>query len=237
MAKSANGGIPAWMVCVDILNKAKRELVTQAVETLEKEVEAKRIDIKGSMLTVPDQSSDDEMKLFVIGQVLRNAEQMRERYGSYIKDVHTKGANATSQEIESAERARLFLMAVEKIEILVQYSRQLDTWINDASMEVTAGGSGQDTFKDLSCWRKNGCPCLHPQKSADEDRGCFHRWRTPDHTEDHGQAVMTASSYLVFRFRAAFDLFFIRLRGRKIEILYGFLEPGRQGTCFVFRSP
>jgi hypothetical protein len=136
MAKSANGGIPAWMVCVDILNKAKRELVTQAVETLEKEVEAKRIDIKGSMLTVPDQSSDDEMKLFVIGQVLRNAEQMRKRYGSYIKEVHTKGANATSQEVESAERARLFLMAVEKIEILVQYSRQLDTWINDVSMEV-----------------------------------------------------------------------------------------------------
>jgi len=138
MAKTADDGIPAWMVCVDILNKSKRELVTQAVETLESEVEAKRMDIKGSMVAVPDQSSDDEMKLFVIGQVLRNADQMRERYGGYIKEVHTKGPNATPQEVESAERARLLLMAVEKIEILVGYSRQLDAWINDASMEVAA---------------------------------------------------------------------------------------------------
>lgn len=129
-------GIPAWMVCVDMLNKAKRELVTQAIETLEREIEAKRIDIKGNLITVPDQPSDAEMKVFVLGQIMDNAEQMRERYGAYIKSVHEKGKEATSQEMEAADRARLFLMAVEKMEILVNYSRQIDPWINDASMKV-----------------------------------------------------------------------------------------------------
>jgi hypothetical protein len=124
------------MVCVDILNKAKRELVTQAIETLEREIEAKRMDVKGSLISVPDQPSDTEMKLFVLGKVLDNANQMRERYGSYIKAVHEKGAEATPAEVEGAERARLFLMAVEKMEILMGYSRELDAWINDASMQV-----------------------------------------------------------------------------------------------------
>lgn len=136
MNKSGHEGIPAWMVCVDLLNKAKRELVTEAMDTLDAEVAAKRMDIKGNMITVPDQPSEDEMKLFVIGQILTNADQMRERYGSYIKDIHTKGAKATPAEIEAADRARLLLMAVEKIEILVNYSRMLDAWINDASLEV-----------------------------------------------------------------------------------------------------
>jgi hypothetical protein len=131
-----DSGIPAWMVCVDMLNKAKRELVTQAIETLEKEIDAKRIDIKGNLISVPDQPSDAEMKLFVVGQILDNAEQMRQRYGNYIKDAQSKGASASPAEVEGAERARLFLMAVEKIEILMRYSRQLDAWINDASMKV-----------------------------------------------------------------------------------------------------
>jgi hypothetical protein len=136
MENRLDEGIPAWIVCVDMLNKARRELVTQAIETLDKEVEAKRMDIKGSMITVPDQPSEDEMKLYVIGQILTNAEQMRERYGGYIKEVHTKGANATAVEMESADRARLLLMAVEKIEILVGYSRLLDSWIADVSMQI-----------------------------------------------------------------------------------------------------
>ncbi|MDE1865482.1 MAG: hypothetical protein KGH94_02495 [Candidatus Micrarchaeota archaeon] len=129
-------GTPAWMVCVDILNKAKRELVTQAIETLEAEIDAKRMDIKGSLINVPDQPSDAEMKLFVVGQILDNAEQMRQRYGDYIKAVHSMGSSAKSADVEGAERARLFLMAVEKIETLIRYSKELDSWINDASMEV-----------------------------------------------------------------------------------------------------
>ncbi len=171
--------VPAWMVCVDILNKAKRELVTQAVETLEREVKAGRLDIKGSMITVPDQPSDDEMKLFVIGQVLSNAEQMRERYGSYIRGIYAKGKGATPQEVEGAERASLLLMAVEKIEMLVGYGRQLDSWINDASMAVsiddpalvlkeTSGGSGR---KELLAFIRGNRVMLSEGTFSAEERG------------------------------------------------------------------
>jgi hypothetical protein len=137
MDKKPGKETPAWIVCVDLLNKAKRELVTQAMETLDGEIAAKRMDIKGSLINVPDQPSEDEMKLFVLGQVLENAESMRERYGEYIRGIHMKGANATAQEVEGADRARLLLMAVDKMEILINYSRRLDSWINDASMKVS----------------------------------------------------------------------------------------------------
>ena len=180
---SANEGIPAWMVCVDILNKAKRELVTEAIETLDREVEAKRIDIKGNMVTAPDQSSEDEMKLCVVGQVLGNAEQMRERYGSYIKEVHTKGASATAQEIEGADRARLFLMAVEKIEILVHYSRMLDSWINDASMkvslkdptEVLRETSATKERKELLAFIKNNRTMQREEIFSDKEKAIIER--------------------------------------------------------------
>ena len=142
MAKIGHDGVvPAWMVCVDRLNNAKHELVTQAIETLDREVAAKRIDIRGSLINVPDRPRDVEMKLFVLGQMLKDADRVRDRYGSFITGVHAKGAGATAQEVEGAERARLFLMASEKIGILMRYSRQIDAWINDVSMKVSMDNS------------------------------------------------------------------------------------------------
>ena len=183
MDKKSVGGIPAWMVCVDILNKAKRELVTQAIETLEREIEAKRIDVKGELISVPDQPSDAEMKLFVLGQVMDNAEQMRERYAEYIKGVHLKGAGATSSEVEGAERARLFLMAVDKIEILMGYSRALDAWINDASMkvdvndpsEILAQTSAADHRRELLGFIRSNKTMLREKTFSEIERGIIER--------------------------------------------------------------
>lgn len=130
--------VPAWMLCVDMLNKLKRELVNQAMDTLDGEVAAGRVDIKGSLIDVPDQSNETDMKLFVIGRMLQNVDQMREAYGKYIDSIDSKGRGASAIELQNQERAKLFMLAVEKISILVNYGGLLEAWINDASMLVGA---------------------------------------------------------------------------------------------------
>lgn len=133
---------PAWMVCVDMLNRLKRELVTEAIDTLEREIEAGRVDIKGSLITLPDQPSEVEMKLFVIGKMIGGIDEIRHNYAKYASEIETKGEKATSAEIENFERSRKFIFAVEKISMLIHYSNMFDEWINDASMMVgTADGA------------------------------------------------------------------------------------------------
>lgn len=45
--------IPAWLLCEEILNKAKTELITQAMDMIHAAVESKDIEINGSLITQP----------------------------------------------------------------------------------------------------------------------------------------------------------------------------------------
>lgn len=114
---------PAWMECTSILNKIKAELMTEAMEELDSQVKRRNIDVKGSLITLPDRPEDTEMKMFVIRRLVSEADRIREMYG---RDAASDPGS--SAEVERRERARIFLLGVEKIVMLVRYESMIDPW-------------------------------------------------------------------------------------------------------------
>jgi len=128
-------GIPAWLICEDIFNKLKTELITQAMDTLQIAIDAKAIEITGNLVTLPDKPSETEMQLFIINKLIEQKESIIERYGHYLFEEENGPLDANK--IEQKERLKKFLLAVEQIDALMQYSKVFDAWINDAAMQVT----------------------------------------------------------------------------------------------------
>lgn len=127
----ARDDTPAWMVCVDMLNKAKVELITEAMDTLNNEISEKRIEVNGSLITLPDRPNDADRDMFIITTMLERAPQIRERYGSFIESG--EGSDDPNVVLQ-VERARKFLLALEQIETLMGYSTYFDEWMHDASL-------------------------------------------------------------------------------------------------------
>ncbi|MDE1810570.1 MAG: hypothetical protein KGH66_00820 [Candidatus Micrarchaeota archaeon] len=135
MARSSDD-TPAWMTCVDILNKAKVELITEAMDTLNNEISEKRIEVNGSLITLPDRPNDADRDMFIITTMLEQSPQIKQRYGSFIEASRdSKDPNVVMQ----VERARKFLLALEQIELLMGYSTYFDDWMHDASVLANVG--------------------------------------------------------------------------------------------------
>lgn len=126
--------VKAWLVCEDIFNKLKTELITQSMDSVKEAIDSKFIDVKGSLISLPDKASDTEMYMFIINKLLDEKENMMNTYSKYIGDVAPK--DATPQQIEQSERLNKFLL-VEKIDLLMGYSKVFDDWMHDVGMQVT----------------------------------------------------------------------------------------------------
>jgi hypothetical protein len=136
--QSDSENIEAWLLCQDMLNKAKNELVTQAIETLHDEINAKNIEINGSLISLPDKPKETEMDMFIINKLLGEEEKMKEMYGNYIKSKETDSIALSASMVERMEKLKKFLLSIEKISILMHYSNMIDAWMNDIGMHAAA---------------------------------------------------------------------------------------------------
>lgn len=123
--------IPAWLLCEDILNRIKTELITQAMDTLQEAIDSKAIEITGSLVNLPDKPSDTEMKMFIIGKLIENRDDIVSKYGDYLSKEDND-----PRLVQQKERLKKFILAVEQISLLMQYSRLFDPWMHDAGMQV-----------------------------------------------------------------------------------------------------
>ena len=123
---------PAWMVCTDLLNKIKSELVTEAMEELDSQVAKKNIDIKGALITLPERPEETDMKMFVIRKLVSEAGKIREMY------AEAAMSDNDSREVERRERSRIFLLGVERIVLLMHYESMIDSWSYDVGRMVGA---------------------------------------------------------------------------------------------------
>lgn len=126
------GKFPAWMLCEDILEKAREELVSEAVRTLEAEEEAGRVSVAGGMVTAQEGMEDAERKLFIIGNI---ADRIGEISAAY-HDYADRAANAAAGGAARIDDFRRFMLAASKIAMLVGYSRTLGGWIEDVGMHM-----------------------------------------------------------------------------------------------------
>lgn len=133
MESDTDASTQAWLLCEVILNSARNELITEAMDALNEEIKAKNIEIKGSLINLPDKPSDTDMNMFIINKILEEYQSMKERYSSYLSE--SNNTNPDPKMIERIEKLRKFLLSVEKIHLLMSYSHVVETWINDVSMD------------------------------------------------------------------------------------------------------
>lgn len=121
---------------MELLTRAKAEFVTQAIETLHKEVQNKNIDIKGYTMAPPETSNEAEREEVVLNKITEEYGRIRETYDSYASEKESMGDGMDSAMIERMESLRKFLLSLEKISILMHYGRACDEWMHDVAMEV-----------------------------------------------------------------------------------------------------
>ncbi len=128
-------GIPAWLVCEDILNRIKAELITQAMDVLQEAINSKAIEVNGSLVTLPDRPSDTDMYMFIINKLIEEKGNIIDRYRSYLSN---DGINQNPDNVQRRERLKKFLLSVEQISLLMQYSQVFNTWIHDVALQINA---------------------------------------------------------------------------------------------------
>jgi hypothetical protein len=141
--------IAAWLLCEDILNKIKSELITQAMDTLDEAITSKAIDVKGSLITLPDKPSETEMKIFIINRLLGEKERIMEMYNGYLAEIAADG-KADANKLQQKERLEKFLLYIEKISMLMDYSAVVDAWMLDINTEAKEHDASQIIKKTAS---------------------------------------------------------------------------------------
>jgi hypothetical protein len=133
MAKSESD-LQAWLVCEEIFNKIKTELITQAMDTVKEAIDSKMMDVKGSLINLPDKASDTELYMFLISQILEQRENIVKNYEKYLNGVDYD--KLSPEMLQQVGRLRKFILYIDKIAILMDYGSAFDSWMNDVAMEI-----------------------------------------------------------------------------------------------------
>ncbi len=119
------------MLCEDMLNKIREELLVEATEVLHREADAGRIAINGYVVTTPDRPSDMERDFFVINNLLAQEQEMREKYASFIREKEADPKSMDTYTVGRVEEMKKFLTALTEISMLMHCSHEMNEWIDE----------------------------------------------------------------------------------------------------------
>lgn len=134
--KKGESETPAWMQCEDIFNRIRTELITEAMDVLQDVIDSKAIGVEGSLISLPEKPSDTEMRMFIINNIIKRKDEIIQKYSNYLENDSIKETNPFK--VEQRERLRRFLLSIEQISLLMQYSTVIASWMHDMSMQVMA---------------------------------------------------------------------------------------------------
>ncbi|MGC8623504.1 MAG: hypothetical protein ACP5TK_02425 [Candidatus Micrarchaeia archaeon] len=119
--------IDAWLVCNDLLIRAKNMLYAEALDIFERSRKQGRISVQGSFVRFeePQNSNDAE---FLLLKFLERKDEMVKYYESQL----SSGVLSDSQK----KNLLAFLRDAEAMSTLVEYSRIFDEWAAEALHEV-----------------------------------------------------------------------------------------------------
>jgi hypothetical protein len=122
-------GIPAWILCEDLLVKVKTELANEAIITLQNEVKAGRMKVDGNLVTANEMTSEAERDLFVVTHIASESEAMLKAYSDYIIKKETSPERLNSDDVQKIENSKRLMLAVQEISLLVRYRQVAEEWI------------------------------------------------------------------------------------------------------------
>ena len=122
--------MPEWMIAQEILVKSKNEIILEAIDTLHKEIDEKRLEINGHTIKLPDKSSEIDMDMLIINNLLQQEQKIIKQYSSFIKKTEN-GEELSPEIVERTEELKKFLMSVAEISLLMNFAKTIDAWILD----------------------------------------------------------------------------------------------------------
>ncbi|EET89641.1 MAG: hypothetical protein LVQ97_01750 [Candidatus Micrarchaeales archaeon] len=131
--------VPQWITAHDLLIRLKDELIGKAIALLHKEESEGRIKISGTLMSTPDKNSENENDMFILNNITAKIDEMHVQYESYLSSNSEKDPAL----IKRIEDLKKFLMAMDSINILVEYSKAMDPWIDEAALEIKSESAAQ----------------------------------------------------------------------------------------------
>jgi len=142
-------GIKPWLIAQDMFTKVKDELVLEAIDVLHEQVNKKRIAIEGHTVTMPEQPADFDRDLFIVNNILAEADSIRSQYSDYM-EKYSNGGSTDAKLIERVEELKKTLMAVSEIEMLMGLSSAANEMVNDVSMHVSESDAAEVIAKAVA---------------------------------------------------------------------------------------
>lgn len=133
MKSNDNNSISKPILCEDLLIRIRDEFVSMAMVILDKEIKKGTIKLNGSIMIPTDKNKENEEYLFMMNNLIRERKSIHEKYDIFLS---SNTDNQTSQAINRKESLKKFLMTVDTIYILMNYSDIINSWIKDVLIDI-----------------------------------------------------------------------------------------------------
>lgn len=148
MGNNNNGDISNMLSCEDLLIRIKNEFVSMAMVVLDKEIKRGTIKLNGSIISPTDKNKENEEFLFIINNLIKERESIHKKYDNLLS---LPTDNLTSKIVNRTESLKKFLLTIDTIYILINYSNIIDSWIKDVLMDIN-GDSIEGILKNtINC--------------------------------------------------------------------------------------
>lgn len=120
--------VQAWLLCEDLLVRIRGELISEALELLQKEIKEGRVAINGTLPGSQDSGASDT-EFFVIRRLIAERPGIMERYSAYVGRMPGKRLDDT--EVHEMEELKRFLSAIDGLALLVRLADVFGAWAGD----------------------------------------------------------------------------------------------------------
>ncbi len=126
--------IPSWIACEDLLVKMREELIDRAIKLLNKEIESGHIAVNGSTLFSSEANADMEEAMYLINNLIDDSGRLHKEYNEYIEK--NSGRKLSEAEAKKLGELQKFVLSVEHLNMLMEYSRVLSSWADAAGKMI-----------------------------------------------------------------------------------------------------
>jgi hypothetical protein len=112
----------------------REELIDRAIKLLNKEIESGHIAVNGSTLFSSEANADMEEAMYLINNLIDDSGRLHKEYNEYIEK--NSGRKLSEAEAKKLGELQKFVLSVEHLNMLMEYSRVLSSWADAAGKMI-----------------------------------------------------------------------------------------------------